>query len=194
MTDGVIWTGRGRHVGVTKPSPSFVASPDLDDQLLRHHRAAFGWALACCRWDPVAAEDVLQTAYLKLIDGRARYGGTADFQAFLFGVIRRTAHEERRRRMVRRVLSLGVEPSVPLAAQSDVVMTLPRGARDQVKATAVFDGPLPAPVVAGQTVGRLRIEAPGMTAVEVPLVTVGAARQLGAFARIMAAARHLIRG
>jgi len=89
---------------------------------------------------------------------------------------------------------LGVEPGVPLAAQSDVVMTLPRGARDQVKATAVFDGPLPAPVVAGQTVGRLRIEAPGMTAVEVPLVTVGAARQLGAFARIMAAARHLIRG
>ena len=49
--------------------PSIVA--EFDDQLSRHHRAAFGWALACCRWDRTAAEDVLQTAYLKA-HGRAR--------------------------------------------------------------------------------------------------------------------------
>jgi D-alanyl-D-alanine carboxypeptidase (penicillin-binding protein 5/6) len=89
---------------------------------------------------------------------------------------------------------LGAQPSVPLAAQSDVVMTLPRAARDQVKATAVFDGPLPAPVVLGQVVGKLRIDVPGMAPVEVPLVTAGAAQPLGTFQRIMAAARHLIRG
>jgi len=89
---------------------------------------------------------------------------------------------------------LGAQATVPLAAQSDVVMTLPRGARDQVKATAVFDGPLPAPVAAGQTVGKLRIEAPGMSPVEVPLITVGSAQPLGTFDRIMAAARHLIHG
>jgi RNA polymerase sigma-70 factor (ECF subfamily) len=111
MTDGVIWTGRARHVEATKPLTAFVANPNLDDQLLRHHRAAYGWALACCRWEPALAEDVLQTAYLKLLDGRARHGGTADFQAFLFGVIRRTALEERRRRTVRRVLSLGLAGS-----------------------------------------------------------------------------------
>jgi D-alanyl-D-alanine carboxypeptidase (penicillin-binding protein 5/6) len=89
---------------------------------------------------------------------------------------------------------LGVAPTVPLAAASDVVMTLPRGMRDQVKATAVFDGPLPAPVATGQTVGKLRIEVPGMSPVEVPLVTVGAVQQLGTFDRIMAAARYLIHG
>lgn len=89
---------------------------------------------------------------------------------------------------------LGTQPTVPLAAASDVVMTLPRGMRDQVKATAVFDGPLPAPVVAGQTVGKLRIEVPGMNPTEVPLVTVGAVQQLGTFDRIMAAARYLIHG
>src|SRR5213076_941608 len=95
---------------------------DLADELARHHRAAFGWALACCRWDRSAAEDVLQTAYLKVIDGRAQYGGTAEFRAFLFGVIRRTASEERRRRAVRSALSLswlhsnGTEPSVSPAA------------------------------------------------------------------------------
>ena len=83
---------------------------------------------------------------------------------------------------------------MPLAAASDVVMTLPRGMRDQVKATAVFDGPLPAPVIAGQTVGKLRIEVPGMNPTEVPLVTAGAVQQLGTFDRIMAAARYLIHG
>jgi RNA polymerase sigma-70 factor (ECF subfamily) len=81
---------------------------DLDCELVRHNRAAFGWALACCRWDRTLAEDVLQNAYLKIIEGRARFGGDADFRGFLFGVIRRTAVEERRRRAVRTALTLGL--------------------------------------------------------------------------------------
>jgi RNA polymerase sigma-70 factor (ECF subfamily) len=81
---------------------------DLDDELARHHRAAFGWALTCCRWDRGVAEDVLQTAYLKLVDGRAHFAGQSEFRTFLFGVIRRTASEERRRRVIRATLSLGV--------------------------------------------------------------------------------------
>jgi RNA polymerase sigma-70 factor (ECF subfamily) len=79
---------------------------DLDDELLRHNHAAFSWALACCRWDRNLAEDVLQSAYLKVLDGRARFRGEADFRGFLFGVIRRTASEERRRRAIRSALSL----------------------------------------------------------------------------------------
>ena len=85
-------------------------------------------------------------------------------------------------------------PTVPLAAKSDLVLTLPSGARDQVKATAVFDGPLTAPVVAGREVGTLRIEAPGMAPVEVPLVTAGNAERLGALQRMFVAARRLILG
>jgi len=87
------------------PSPLIVA--DLDEELARHHRAAFGWALACCRWDRSVAEDVLQTSYLKLVDGRARYAGASEFKTFLFGVIRRTASEVRRRRALGAVISLG---------------------------------------------------------------------------------------
>ena len=81
---------------------------NLDDELVRHHTAAFGWALACCKWDRTAAEDVLHTAYLKVIDGRARFAGHSAFRTFLFGVIRRTAAEERRRRVIRSMLPLSV--------------------------------------------------------------------------------------
>ena len=113
------------HQHRAHPSPLIVA--DLADELARHHRAAFGWALACCRWDPAAAEDVLQTAYLKVVDGRARFAGGAEFRTFLFGVIRRTASEERRRRAVRNALSLswltqnGHEPTVPATGLGMVV-------------------------------------------------------------------------
>ena len=89
---------------------------------------------------------------------------------------------------------MGAQPTVPLAAKSDVVLTLPRGARDQVKATAVFDGPLSAPLKAGSEVGTLRIEAPGMAPVQVPLVTAGGAERLGALQRMFVAARRLILG
>jgi DNA-directed RNA polymerase specialized sigma24 family protein len=47
---------------------------DLETELARHHRAAFGKALACCRWDRTVAEDVLQATYLKVVDGQAQFG------------------------------------------------------------------------------------------------------------------------
>jgi RNA polymerase sigma factor (sigma-70 family) len=81
---------------------------NIDAELASHHQAATGWALACCQWDRSAAEDVLQTAYLKIMDGRAGFADLSQFRAFLFGVIRHTASEERRRRLVRRTVSLGL--------------------------------------------------------------------------------------
>lgn len=59
------------------------------------------------------AEDVLQSAYLQLLDGRARFAGQSEFRTFLFAVIRRTASKERRRRAIRAVLSLSALKSEP---------------------------------------------------------------------------------
>ncbi|MBV8201235.1 MAG: RNA polymerase sigma factor [Acidobacteria bacterium] len=72
-------------------------------QLEELHPASFGWALACCRWDREEAEEVLQTAYLKVLDGRARYGERSSFRTWLFAVIHRTAAERRRGRWLRQL-------------------------------------------------------------------------------------------
>ena len=72
-------------------------------QLEQLHAASFGWALSCCGRDAELAEDVLQTAYLKVLQGRARYGGKSAFKTWLFAVIRHTAADERRRNWMRRL-------------------------------------------------------------------------------------------
>jgi RNA polymerase sigma-70 factor (ECF subfamily) len=69
-----------------------------------------GWALACCRYDKTEAEDVLQASYLKVLDGHAVFSGRSTFRTWLFGVIRRTAAEHRRRSVLRRLVR--VSPSL----------------------------------------------------------------------------------
>lgn len=92
-----------------------MPADDVAAQLEQLHAAAFGWALSCCRWDRTAAEDVLQTSYLKILDGRARFGGRSSFRTWVFGVIGRTAREARRLAALGRWLPLarllGVEPA-----------------------------------------------------------------------------------
>jgi RNA polymerase sigma-70 factor (ECF subfamily) len=74
---------------------------ELERQLQAFHSASFAWALACCDRDRSDAEDVLQTVYVKVLDGKARYEGRAAFRTFLFAVIRKTAAGHRRFRPLR---------------------------------------------------------------------------------------------
>ncbi|MBI2438551.1 MAG: RNA polymerase sigma factor [Lentisphaerae bacterium] len=77
---------------------------DLRGQLEQHHAASYGWAMSCCAHNPEEAADVLQSAYLKILQGRARFSGRSAFKTWLFTVIRRTAADQRRRHWLRRVL------------------------------------------------------------------------------------------
>ena len=73
----------------------------LDQELENLHAASFGWALACCRFDRQEAEDVLQIAYLRALEGRARFNGHSSTRTWFFGVVKRTAQEKRRSRLLR---------------------------------------------------------------------------------------------
>lgn len=70
----------------------------MEAELEQLHGDSFGWALACCDRDRFLAEEVLQMAYVKILEGSARFDGRSSFKTFVFGVIRRTAMEARRRR------------------------------------------------------------------------------------------------
>jgi len=69
---------------------------ELRSQLEEHHPSAYGWALHCCDHNTENAEDVLQTAYLKILGGKARFNADSSFRTWIFGVIRNTAADQRR--------------------------------------------------------------------------------------------------
>ena len=73
----------------------------IQDELAQIHPSSYGWALACCGWNHQEAEDVLQTSYLKAIEGRARFNGHSSTRTWFFAVVRKTALEQRRYRAVR---------------------------------------------------------------------------------------------
>ena len=83
-------------IGIPESTDAPVSAADLRSALERHHAECVGWAMACCGFDRSEASDVLQDAYLKVLDGRASFRGEATFRTWLFGVIRRTAAEHRR--------------------------------------------------------------------------------------------------
>lgn len=90
----------------------------IADQLEALHADAFGWAVHCCGGDHARAEDVLQNAYLKLAQERAKHDGASSFKTWWFGVIRFTALEEFRRlryreSLVGKLLSLFIEDHHP---------------------------------------------------------------------------------
>lgn len=68
------------------------------------HAAAFAWTLTCCDGRTQEAEDVLQTVYLEILEGKARWRGASSWKTWLFAVIRNTAAQQRRRRAWRAVL------------------------------------------------------------------------------------------
>jgi RNA polymerase sigma factor (sigma-70 family) len=85
---------------------------ELKVELEKLHSASFGWALSCCGRDRGEAEEVLQTVYLKIFEGKARFRGDASLKTWLFAVIRNTAISERRRGLLRRLrLTVDREPT-----------------------------------------------------------------------------------
>src|SRR6266576_4573715 len=74
---------------------------DFKAELERLNGCSFGWALSCCRRDATEAEEVLQTVYLKILEGKARFRGESSLKTWLFAVIRKTAATEYRRRLLR---------------------------------------------------------------------------------------------
>ena len=91
-------------------------------------------------------------------------------------------------------LWLGAEPKVPLTVREDLVVTMPRRSRKDMKVTVEYDRPIPAPVSKGQTVGKVVVTAPDMPPTEAPLIAGSDVGRMDTLGRIATLAGYLVWG
>jgi D-alanyl-D-alanine carboxypeptidase (penicillin-binding protein 5/6) len=89
---------------------------------------------------------------------------------------------------------LGAEPRVPLTVANNLVVTLPRKARKDMKVTVLYDRPIPAPINAGEGVGKIVVSAPDRPPIEAPLVAGASVERQDALGRIATLAGYLVWG
>ncbi len=79
---------------------------ELRNELKRLHQQSYGWALTCCYQNSNEAQDVLQTVYLKILVGKAKFSQFSTFKTWLFAVIKKTAVNDHRKRKARKLLNI----------------------------------------------------------------------------------------
>lgn len=89
---------------------------------------------------------------------------------------------------------LGEHDRVPLMIPEEVKITIERSARQNMKATLVYDGPIAAPIAEGQRVGKVVVSVPGRDDLEVPVVAGAAIEQISGFGRVGATFKQLLWG
>lgn len=92
---------------------------ELSAALQELHAPAWRWALACADGRRELAEDALQSSYLALLEGRARWRAESSLRTFVFALIRRQMRGLQRRERMRSLLLgrwLGSTESEPASA------------------------------------------------------------------------------
>jgi D-alanyl-D-alanine carboxypeptidase (penicillin-binding protein 5/6) len=88
----------------------------------------------------------------------------------------------------------GQQSSVPLTIREDVAVILRRAARNDMRVSISYTGPIRAPVITGAQVANLRITAPGLEPQEYPLYAAASVPRTGIFGQIVLALDHLVFG
>jgi D-alanyl-D-alanine carboxypeptidase (penicillin-binding protein 5/6) len=88
----------------------------------------------------------------------------------------------------------GARPTVPAVAKELVGVTLRREERKELKVVARYEAPLPAPIAAGQEIGRLEVSVAGRELFAVPLLAGAAVERAGMLGRLTGALTYLVFG
>jgi D-alanyl-D-alanine carboxypeptidase (penicillin-binding protein 5/6) len=89
---------------------------------------------------------------------------------------------------------LGSEPKVGMIVANDLVVTLPRHSRRDMKVTVSYDKPVPAPIKQGDQMGKVTITAPDAAPVERPLYAAADVAPISTIGRMATVAGYLIWG
>ena len=90
-------------------------------------------------------------------------------------------------------VAMGIAEQVPLVVEADVIATVPRAVRNDLKVTAAYNEPLLAPMKKGDQVGTLKIEVPRIGMIEQPLLAGADVEKLGIFAGAIEKAKLLVK-
>ena len=88
----------------------------------------------------------------------------------------------------------GVDKTVPMVMSDDLIKTIKKSERNQVKMTAIYDKPVKAPVKMGQQLGVLKVEIPEKQVIEVPLVAGQTINKVGLWGKIVNNIKYLLSG
>jgi len=83
-------------------------------------------------------------------------------------------------------VQLGDASSVGLVAPRNLAVTMPSGAMTGIKVKVVYDGPIKAPIAAGQHIADLVVETPSTPPQVMPLVAENAVGKAGVLRRAWA--------
>jgi D-alanyl-D-alanine carboxypeptidase (penicillin-binding protein 5/6) len=89
---------------------------------------------------------------------------------------------------------LGEQPEVPLTLAKDLVVTVPRKSRKDMKVTVSYDQPVAAPIKKDQPLGKVVVSIPDMAPMETPLIAAADVERLGPLGRVAGVAGHMIWG
>ncbi len=101
---------------------------------------------------------------------------------------------EKGRKIADLPVQYGVNKTVPLVVSQDVVKTIRKSLRNQVKLVASYDTPVRAPIEMGQQLGVLKIEVPGSEVMEVPLIAGQTINKVGLWGKMVANVKYLLTG
>jgi D-alanyl-D-alanine carboxypeptidase (penicillin-binding protein 5/6) len=88
----------------------------------------------------------------------------------------------------------GTTNTVPMTVKSPLALTLQVDSRAGMKVAVAYDGPIKAPITAGQKIGTLKVTAPDFPGLTVPLYAANDVPRTGIFGRMMLGIHALISG
>ena len=71
---------------------------NIKAKLEEHHKDCYGWALYCCDHEIEIGCEVLQNAYLKMLERQNTFKRKAEFKTWAFAIIKNTAIDALRKR------------------------------------------------------------------------------------------------
>ena len=125
-----------------------------------------------------------------VVAGLDSYGGRAEesirFMEWGFGAWRARPLVSQGKRVTTADVQLGSESEVGLVAPKNLTVTIPAGASPEMTAKVVYNGPVKAPIAAGQHIADLVVTMPNMAPQTMPLVAESAVEEAGFFGRAWA--------